>query len=357
MRECLSPADMKALAQQSFLLWQQHGELEHQLALLVYKLGERCSLYSRWEIRAERLLTWMRDAEARLQADATGLDEPEEVLRKLECELQAEMALKQRELDWLRNNGKELMENALESDERDRLLVTLDEMSERWNALTTASKARANKIIDLVQTAATLQRRLTEIRVWLGTLEAQLSEPYTIESTNSTIMERKLEDHELLQKKIEAESGNVGEVLNLCEILLSDCDAWKASLDTDSIKNSMKGLERRWKSTCVKSSERKRKIILTGKLLEELVSLTNEYEDWLVTVERQIEELQTSLRDLSKDCSEKTKRQSEKILEDIKAHQPALQILEQCYSRLAKGGLEPDNLKSLTANTRQLIDR
>lgn len=47
LKECLSPADMKLLSQQNFILWQQHGELEHQLALLSYKLGEHCSLHSR----------------------------------------------------------------------------------------------------------------------------------------------------------------------------------------------------------------------------------------------------------------------------------------------------------------------
>lgn len=47
LEECLSPSDMKSLRQQNFILRQQHGELEHKLAMLSYKLGEHCSLHSR----------------------------------------------------------------------------------------------------------------------------------------------------------------------------------------------------------------------------------------------------------------------------------------------------------------------
>ena len=357
LRECLSPSDMKSLNQQSFLLCQQHGDLEHQLALLSYKLGERCSLHSRWESRSARLLLWMQDTEDRIHnCDTANLDEPEEALKRLECEVQAEMALKQKELEWVQNNGLELISIA-EAEEKLRLENILDEVNERWSRLLTAGKARANKIVDLMQTMSTLQQRLAEIRLWLGSVEMQMSEPYTIESASPATIQKKLQDHEQIQKTIEAESGNIGQVLNLCEILLNDCDAWKASFNTDAIKTGMEGLERRWKATCVKSSERKRKIILTGKLLAELETIRLEHEEWLTKVEKDMEVLERSLADLSKDNTEKTLTEAQKILEDIKAHNPALKILEQCYSRLAKGGLEPENLRSLTRQTRLLLDR
>jgi nesprin-1 len=357
LRECLSPSDMKSLNQQSFLLWQQHGDLEHQLALLIYKLGERCSLQGRWESRCARLLVWMKDTENRIHnSDTPNVDEPEEALKRLECEVQAEMALKQRELEWVQNNGLELM-NMAEPEDKEKLRTSLNEINERWSHLLTAGKSRVNKIVDLMQTMNTLQTRLAEIRAWLSSVETQISEPYVIESTSQATIDKKLRDHEQLQKSIEAESGIIGEVLNLCEILLSDCDAWKASFNTDAIKNGMEGLERRWKATCVKSSERKRKIMLTGKLLAELDSIRQEHEKWLNIVDIELEQLENSLSDLSKQNTDKTMAHAQNISQDIQAHQPALQILEQCYSRLAKGGLEPDNLKVLTTPTRQLIDR
>lgn len=284
------------------------------------------------------------------------MDEPEEALKRLECEVQAEMALKQRELEWVQNHGLDLITVA-ETNEKEKLEKKLNEVNERWNRLVTAGKARANKIVDLMQTMNNLQKRLLEIRTWLTGVETQLSEAYTIESTSPATIEKKLRDHEQLQKTIEAESGNIGEVLNLCEILLSDCDAWKASFNTEAIKNGMEGLERRWKATCVKSSERKRKIILTGKLLEEVESITMEYEEWLIKVESELEALEKNIHDLSQENTEKCMNVIQKIQDDISAHKPAQEILEQSYCRLAKGGLEPDNLKALTSKTRLLIDR
>lgn len=266
------------------------------------------------------------------------------------------MALKQRELEWVQNNGLNLIIIA-ESNEKEKLEKKLNDVNERWNRLVTAGKARANKIADLMQTMNNLLKRLSEIRIWLSGVETQLAEAYTIESSSPATIEKKLRDHDQLQKTIEAESGNVGEVLNLCEILLSDCDAWKASFNTDAIKNGMEGLERRWKATCVKSSERKRKIVLTGKLLEELETITMDYEQWLIKIESELEELEKNMHDLSKDNTEKCIIEAQKILEEVSARKPAQEILEQSYCRLAKGGLEPDNLKALTSKTRLLIDR
>lgn len=208
-----------------------------------------------------------------------------------------------------------------------------------------------------MQTMSSLETRIAEIRIWLGKVETQLSEPFTIESISQSTIDQKLQDHEQLQKTIEGESGNVGEVLNLCEILLSDCDAWKTSFNTDAIKTGIEGLEKRWKATCVKSAEWKRKITLAWKLIQEIERVRSEYEEWMTLCEERLQDLENSLEDLSKGHTEKTMNQAQTILEDIKAHHPALQILEQSYSRLAKGGLEPENLRLLTTDSRRLIDR
>ncbi|XP_023315049.1 nesprin-1-like [Trichogramma pretiosum] len=355
LREFLSPVDMKSLNQQGYLLWQRHGELEHQLALLSYKLNERCGLQSRWESRADRLLLWIVDTEARIRCfDAN--HEPEEALERLETEIQADMALKQRELDWIQSNGAELLKTS-DSEDRGKIQKSLDDVTDRWNKLLVAGKARASKIIELMQTMSGLLKKLDESRAWLSSIEEQLSEAYTIESASSVAIEKKLRDHEQLQKSIEARSGNIGEVLNLCEMLLNDCDAWKASFSTDSIRNNMDALSKRWKEICIKSTERKRKINLIGKLFAELESVRTEQEEWIIGIERDLTELESSLSHMSKDDTDKALEQVQRKLVDVQAHEPALQILEQCYSKLAKTGLELNNLKALTGEARDLIDR
>ncbi|XP_076751946.1 muscle-specific protein 300 kDa-like isoform X2 [Xylocopa sonorina] len=357
LRECLSPSDMKSLNQQRTLLCQQHGDLEHQAALLICRLDERCGLYDRWRDRLGRLVTWIEQAEARIQeCDSSVPNEPEETLKRLECELQAEIALKQRELLWVQNTGQDLIDVA-EEEESERLQRSLDEVNEKWDRLLATGKARASKLVDLMRTMSTLEKRINELRSWLATVESQLSETFVIETVSQSCIDKKLDDHEHLQKTIEAESGNIGEVLNLCEILLNDCDAWKASFNTDAIKSGMEGLERRWTATCVKSAERKGKIVLAWKILQELEKIRTEHEAWLDETDEALTELECSLEEVSKDESKMAIEKARSIFEDIKAHEPAIKIIEQNFGRLARTGLEPDNLKSLISDTRLLIDR
>ncbi|CAK9831289.1 Muscle-specific protein 300 kDa [Anthophora retusa] len=357
LRECLSPSDMKSLNQQRALLYQQHGDLEHQAALLMCRLDERCGLYDRWRDRLGRLITWIEETECRIQdCDNMTPNDPEQALKRLECELQADIALKQRELMWIQNTGQDLIEVA-EEEESERLQESLNEVNERWDRLLATGKARASKLIDLMRTMSTLEKRINELRTWLANVESQLSETFVIETLTQECLDKKLEDHEHLQKTIEAESGNVGEVLNLCEILLSDCDAWKASFNTDTIRNGMEGLERRWTTTCVKSAERKGKIVLAWKILQELEQIRTEHEDWLIETDRSLAELENSLDEISKDETKSVIEKARSILNEIDARDSVNKIIEQNFARLARTGLEPDNLKSLISQTRLLIDK
>lgn len=357
LRECLSPSDMKTLNQHDALLSQQHGDLEYQLALLAYRLGERYGLHGRWESRLNKFLQWMEDTGARMRSyDIMALDEPEEALKRLDYELQTEMSLKQRELEWLQNTGQELIE-AAEETERAKLQQSLDEVNEKWNRLMSGSKARASKLVDLIHTMNSLLKRIADLRTWLTGIESQLSETFIIEKATQRCIDKKLEDHEHLKTSIEAETTNIGQVLNLCEILLNDCDTWKVSFNMDAIKNGMEGLEKRWKSVCVRSTERKRKIMLVWKMLQELDKTRSEHEPWLSKTEKFLLDLEKDLLEISKEESEKMIERSKSMAKDIEAHQKALKILEQVFGRLAKSGLEPDNFRSLTHETRKTIDR
>jgi hypothetical protein len=48
-----------------------------------------------------------------------------------------------------------------------------------------------------------------------------------------------------LQRTIEKQSGNIADVLNLCELLLSDTESCKTSVDTESITVATEALEKR----------------------------------------------------------------------------------------------------------------
>lgn len=358
LKECLSPSDMKSLNQHSTLLWQQHGDLEHQLALLAFKLGERCSLHSRWENRLGRLLIWIKDTETRFHNcdSIISLEEPEEALKRLECELLAEMVPKRKELDWLQNTGKELAAAAEEMDRR-KMKEALEEVLVRWQKLESMGKARTNKLMELMRVTGTLERRLSETKVWLAKVESRLIEPFSIESMNENLMDDKLKDHERLQGEISAQRSNVADLLSQCEDLLSECETWKVSFGIDMIKSGMETVDRRWRNVCNRAEEKRTKMALVWRQLQELQDMRQRNDEWLVSMEKELSNLEGSVKNLTIDESKKALETAEKLFQDIETRRGDLDKVEMCYGRLAKIGLDLDNLRLLTVNVRQVIDR
>lgn len=57
LKESLSPLDVKTVNQRVWLLWQQHGDLEHQLDLMCYQLEDKLKLGQMFDKRFV-LLFW-----------------------------------------------------------------------------------------------------------------------------------------------------------------------------------------------------------------------------------------------------------------------------------------------------------
>lgn len=62
-----------------------------------------------------------------------------------------------------------------------------------------------------------------------------------------------------LQRDIEKHSTGVASVLNLCEVLLHDCDACATESECESIQQATRGLDRRWRNICAVAMERRLK--------------------------------------------------------------------------------------------------
>ena len=366
LKECLSPNDIKTINQRMWILWHQQGDLDHQLAVLCHQLEEKLGLRSMFEARQARFVAWADEIERRLDEESEGsissIKDPHEMLRKLETELQAEMSLKEREYNWLVSTGRDLVANCGEeySDvtAKQILQAKTDVVLERWERLDNIGKSRRNKLHDMMQTMSQLEQRIAEIRAWLTQIEAQLAKPLVFEASTKDIIERKLQEHEKLKKSIENESSNIGEVLNLCELLLSDADVWKAHFSTENITAAIQNLEKRWKAVCGQSAERKRKINSIWKLLQEVLRLSNEHEPWLTEKEQKIKELDKPVKKLNREEIQELIYFVENQLKDIESRSLSFEMLEQTYSKLAvASGLEPENIQELTSKARVVITR
>lgn len=365
LKECLSPSDMKTINQRVWLLVHQKEDLDHELATLCHQLEDKLGARSVFEDRHARFINWVTDLENRIDLDSESSStpsDPQELLKKLETELQAEMALKEREYNWLLRTGKELVDSCGEEyadvTAKQIIQARTDEVTARWERLENVSKGIFNKINDLMQTMLTLEERIVKIRAWLTQIEIQLAKPLIFEACTKEVIDRKLQDHEKLKKSIENESGNIGEVLNLCELLLSDPTVIKAQFPTENITHAVESLEKRWKIVCGESAERKRKITFIWKLLQEVLKLNSDQEQWLTDKESHLKELDKSTQKLSKDEIQQLIYAVENEIKDIESRTPAFQILEQTYSKLVTAsGIEPENIQELTTRARVIIAR
>lgn len=104
---------------------------------------------------------WASDVESRVdQGSAAG--DPEEVLHRLETELQAEVSLKSREVDWLLHTGSELIQacagdGETEVEQRKEIESRVQRVQDEWDRLQNLSKSRANKLHDILQVNIVLE--------------------------------------------------------------------------------------------------------------------------------------------------------------------------------------------------------
>jgi nesprin-1 len=105
--------------------------------------------------RHSRFLVWASDVEMRVdQGSATG--DAEELLRRLETELQSEVALKSREVEWLLHTGSELAQacggdGETEVEQRKEIEGKVQQVHDAWDRLQNLRKSRANKLHDILQ--------------------------------------------------------------------------------------------------------------------------------------------------------------------------------------------------------------
>jgi chromosome segregation ATPase len=141
-------------------------------------------------------------------------------------------------------------------------------------------------------------------------------------------------------------------------MFLVDCDSNKMLMDTNSLQLQVESLEKRWANVCDLAEERKRKISLLWKHLQQLERLCGDQEEWLTSQEQTLKSIKDKSATASKDDVQPLVTRVEQLLEQVAARNPALQQLEQQYSQMVmESGGAFDNLCEITASMRQLLTR
>lgn len=337
LKECLSPQDIRIVNQRVWQLRQQRADLEHQLSIIIHRLQERLEVYSIFDSRLTRFADWMTTIESRIETSSQSSEmsalDPQDLIRRINSEVQAETALKEREFEWLSETGNTLVELS-KKDEKSYSKNTskqLKDVEQRWYKLQETGRSRIAKITELLETITQLEERLTEIRLKLHTIESKLTTQVIIEYLTTKAVDEKFQDRDEIHKNIENESGEVGETLNLCELIFKDPDVLKGNFDLRNLRTGVDIVEKKWKNICDMSEQRKSVLKEIRKSAELTNSLLPKVEKKLDSIERRVEKVETrKQRGESEDESV-----SKAVMKDLDALKGDIKRLEEAYSRLA----------------------
>lgn len=338
LKECVSPHDLKSMRQIICILGHQRDDLEQQFTCLINDLGNKMSLWNVFNERYENFVAWMDCLERRIHscAELAYVNHPDDVQRYIETEINTETALKERDRDWLVSNGKQLLtifSDANRPDELREVQYKLNHVLERWESLKHLSRARGSELSDMKVTIMKLEIRIAELRAWLFKMEKEFSRTIPFESLTEDSYRKALRDMDSLQRQIENESFNFGEVLNLCEMLFSDVNIWKSHFNLGALSLAIDNIERRWKHLCHMSTDRKRQIISVWGMFKEIQQIHDENQPWLEEKQTNINSLQLPV-EFTKTTVPVYLEQIASELRDMQSREKILTHLEKSYRQL-----------------------
>eukprot|EP00064_Thunnus_orientalis_P010013 superscaffoldBa00001318_g10039 len=186
----------------------------------------------------------------------------------------------------LKQLGEQLL---LASDEAKQTQVhgSLQEVNQRWHNLFNHIEARVRKLKETLVTMQQLDKNMSNLRSWLSRIEAELSRPITYSVCHHQEIQRRLAEQQELQRDIEQHTEGVASVLSLCDVLLRDEDAAGGiEAESDSLQETSRSLDQRWRTICAMALDRRLRIEETWRLWNKFLDDYSRFEDWLKMAER-----------------------------------------------------------------------
>ncbi|XP_029114386.1 nesprin-1 isoform X5 [Scleropages formosus] len=279
----ISADDLSVLQERLELLQRQWEELSYQLSLRRQQVSEKLNEWAVFSERHRELSEWLTQMESKVsQAGDISI---EEMIEKLRKDYQEEIAAAEENKQQLQQMGERLARLSPEGKAAE-IEAKLSRVRERWQHLLDLVGARLKKLRETLTAVQQLDKNMSGLRSWLAHIETELSRPIIYDSCTSSEIQRKLDQQQDLQRDIEKHSTGVASVLNLCEVLLHDCDACATDTECESIQQATRSLDRRWRNICAVSMERRLKIEETERLWKKFQDDFTRFENWLTGAER-----------------------------------------------------------------------
>nr|XP_046223327.1 nesprin-1-like isoform X12 [Oncorhynchus gorbuscha] len=279
----ISAEDLSVLQERMELLHRQWEEICHQLSLRQQQVGEKLSEWAVFKEKNRELSDWLTQMESKVSQN--GDVRIEEMIEKLRKDYYEEIAVAQENKQQLYQLGERLAKASHEN-KASEIEHKLSMVGERWQHLLDLIGARLKKLRETLVAVQQLDKNMISLRSWLTHIETELSRPILYDTCDSQEIQRKLDLQQELQRDIEKHSTSVASALNLCEVLLHDGDVCATDTECDSIQQTTRNLDRRWRRICALSMERRLKIEETWRLWQEIIEDFMRFEEWLVTSEK-----------------------------------------------------------------------
>ncbi|KAI4540669.1 hypothetical protein MG293_009710 [Ovis ammon polii] len=275
--------DVMVLKEQIEHLHRQWEDLCLRVAIRKQEIEDRLNSWIVFNEKNKELCAWLVQMENKvLQTADISI---EEMIEKLQKDCMEEINLFSENKLQLKQMGDRLIKasnktRAAEIDDK------LNKINDRWQHLFDVIGSRVKKLKETFAFIQQLDKNMSNLRTWLARIESELSKPVVYDVCDDQEIQKRLAEQQDLQRDIEQHSAGVESVFNICDVLLHDSDACANETECDSIQQTTRSLDRRWRNICAMSMERRMKIEETWRLWQKFLDDYSRFEDWLKAAER-----------------------------------------------------------------------
>ncbi|XP_022426107.2 nesprin-2 isoform X3 [Delphinapterus leucas] len=275
--------DVVVLKEQIEHLHRQWEDLCLRVAIRKQEIEDRLNSWIVFNEKNKELCAWLVQMENKvLQTADISI---EEMIEKLQKDCMEEINLFSENKLQLKQMGDRLIKasnktRAAEIDDK------LNKINDRWQHLFDVIGSRVKKLKETFAFIQQLDKNMSNLRTWLARIESELSKPVVYDVCDDQEIQKRLAEQQDLQRDIEQHSAGVESVFNICDVLLHDSDACANETECDSVQQTTRSLDRRWRNICAMSMERRMKIEETWRLWQKFLDDYSRFEDWLKSAER-----------------------------------------------------------------------
>ncbi|XP_054618423.1 nesprin-2 isoform X2 [Dunckerocampus dactyliophorus] len=332
LSQYVAAGDSALLEQQLEQLHVQWEELCTKVSLRRQEVADRLNAWTIFNDKNKEFCDWLTQLEKKVchNADLS----IEEMVEKLKKDCMEEINLFSENKSHLKQLGEQLI---LASDEAKQTQVcgSLNEVNQRWHNLFHHIEARVRKLKETLVTVQQLDKNMSNLRSWLSRIEAELSRPITYSVCHHQEIQRRLAEQQELQRDIEQHTEGVASVLSLCDVLLGDEDAAGATeAESDSLQETSRSLDQRWRTICAMALDRRLRIEETWRLWCKFLEDYSRFEDWLKMAE--LTAANPNSGDVLYSVAKEELKKFESFQRQVHERLTQLELVNNQYRRLAR---------------------